>query len=151
MKQCSVDGCAREADYRSLCRAHMSRLKRLGTVLATVPIAPSRQKQTTNLQWLKNHASHSGKKCLLWPFGKFANGYGQVCIKRVNKVASREMCVLAHGEPPSPEHEAAHSCGNGHLGCVNPRHLRWATPTENASDKSLHRTVRGPEAVRLCA
>jgi hypothetical protein len=33
---------------------------------------------------------------------------------------------------------AAHSCGNGHLGCVNPRHLRWATAKENAHDELLH-------------
>lgn len=51
------------------------------------------------------------------------------------------MCMVAHGEPPTGSHEAAHSCGNGREGCVNPRHLRWATPVENQSDKVAHGTT----------
>lgn len=34
----------------------------------------------------------------------------------------------------------AHSCGNGHTGCVNPNHLRWDTRTGNLSDKLIHGT-----------
>ena len=49
------------------------------------------------------------------------------------------MCELAHGEAP-PRYEAAHSCGRGHLGCVNPRHLRWATSKENKADMIVHGT-----------
>lgn len=52
------------------------------------------------------------------------------------------MCILAHGEPPSPEHVAAHSCGQGHEGCVNPGHLRWATVAENIADTLKHGTRR---------
>jgi hypothetical protein len=55
------------------------------------------------------------------------------------------MCLLAHGEPPSAEHQAAHSCGKGHLGCVNPKHLRWATPSENINDQLAHGTMRTGE------
>lgn len=54
--------------------------------------------------------------------------------------ASRVMCMASHGEPPSDTHEAAHSCGNGNKGCVNPKHLYWATPTENQTDRVLHGT-----------
>lgn len=33
--------------------------------------------------------------------------------------------------------EVLHACGNGgnHIDCVNPRHLRWGTRTENEQDK----------------
>ena len=51
------------------------------------------------------------------------------------------MCILRHGEPDYPELEAAHSCGCGHEGCVNPNHLRWATRVQNAADKEAHGTV----------
>ena len=37
-------------------------------------------------------------------------------------------------------HQAAHSCGHGDEGCVNPSHLRWATPQENSDDMVLHGT-----------
>jgi hypothetical protein len=44
------------------------------------------------------------------------------------------MCELANGPAPSRSHHAAHECGNGHLACVNPRHLSWKTPRENQLD-----------------
>lgn len=50
------------------------------------------------------------------------------------------MCKLVHGEPPTPKHHAAHNCGNGHNGCLNPNHLRWATCKENMDDKVQHHT-----------
>ncbi|WP_425339241.1 hypothetical protein [Methylorubrum extorquens] len=51
------------------------------------------------------------------------------------------MCALVHGPAPSEKHQVAHSCGKGHTGCVSPKHLRWATPLENANDKRLHGTM----------
>tara|TARA_R100000655_G_scaffold109815_2_gene165676 strand:+ start:900 stop:1223 length:324 start_codon:yes stop_codon:yes gene_type:complete len=50
------------------------------------------------------------------------------------------MCEKVNGPPPTPEHHAAHSCGKGHDGCVNPKHLYWATPKQNARDKITHGT-----------
>lgn len=54
------------------------------------------------------------------------------------QLAQRVLCGLAHGDPPTPRHQAAHSCGNG--GCLNARHLRWATQIENEADKLIHGT-----------
>jgi hypothetical protein len=90
--------------------------------------------------FLRAHVNYDGDDCLPWPFCRSSHGHGAACVGGVPKTASRWMCILAHGEPPSPKHEAAHSCGRGNLGCVNPRHLRWATPTENQADKDLHGT-----------
>ena len=60
--------------------------------------------------------------------------------------ATRTMCILAHGEPPTPFHEAAHSCGKGHEGCCNPAHLSWKTRSENRRDRDIHN--RKPKAFR---
>jgi hypothetical protein len=50
------------------------------------------------------------------------------------------MCLLRYGPPPTEGHVAAHSCGNGSGGCVHPRHVRWATASENEQDKVVHGT-----------
>jgi hypothetical protein len=51
------------------------------------------------------------------------------------------MLLLASGPPIGPKQEAAHRCGNGHLGCIHPKHLRWATRQQNSDDKKLHGTI----------
>lgn len=61
--------------------------------------------------------------------------------------APRYMCEVSHGLPPSDAHDAAHSCGQGHNGCINPKHLRWATRTENNNDKIIHGTIMRGEMV----
>jgi hypothetical protein len=48
--------------------------------------------------------------------------------------AHQLVCALTHGSRPSPKHDAAHSCGNGHQGCVNRRHLSWQTKSANQKD-----------------
>lgn len=126
---CSVDGCHRKAVAKGLCSAHRRRERRNGSPHATQRLASGEY-----LRWLEDHASFDGGECLTWPYGLDKDGYGP----------SRLMCVVAHGEPPTPEHQSAHSCGNGQLGCVHPKHLRWATRLENASDMVEHgRSQRG--------
>jgi hypothetical protein len=58
--------------------------------------------------------------------------------KHVN--VSRLICRLSHGDPPDEAMHAAHKCGNGKHGCVNPSCIYWATPVENESDKLRHGT-----------
>jgi hypothetical protein len=77
------------------------------------------------------------KDCIIWPYAK-ARGYGKVLYDGFIWSANRLVCFLVHGEAPSDKHEAAHECGNP--SCINPGHIRWATPTENAYDKRKHGT-----------
>lgn len=83
---------------------------------------------------------HTGEECLTWPFGTFGGGYGAVKVDGKKVPAHRYVCELLHGAPPTPEHEAAHSCGKGHEACIAPGHLDWKTPSENAADKLIHGT-----------
>lgn len=91
------------------------------------------------LKWLQTHASYSGDDCLTWPFYT-ANGYGMFGYRGKLTYAHRFMCELIHGPAPSRNHVASHSCGRGHLGCVNPRHLEWKTYSANQLDRARHGT-----------
>jgi hypothetical protein len=88
--------------------------------------------------FLRAHLAWTSDECLTWPYRTVPAGYGLAVVGGVQKRASRWMCILAHGEPPSSKHEAAHKCGNAK--CVNPKHLRWATPAQNSADKLVHGT-----------
>jgi len=82
--------------------------------------------------------------CLIWPYATNA-GYAVMNVGGRAKAIHRMACVEVHGEPPTPDHEAAHSCGQGSNGCVNPTHLRWATTVENQADKVIHGTTNRGE------
>lgn len=100
-------------------------------------------KLTPPRAWLLAHVGYQGDECLIWPFGKDSRGYGQVSWNRKIRRAHRVMCQLVHGDPPTPEHHAAHSCGNGHKGCVHPQHVSWKTASENQLDRRKHGTHGG--------
>lgn len=126
--------CGRAHWARGLCGTHYRRWHKHGSPHVKL------KNQGELLVWLKEHAADQGDDCLSWPFGKNSRGYGEVRYEGREQLASRVMCILAHGDPPDEGMHAAHSCGMGHLGCVRPNHLRWATPSENAADKRAHGT-----------
>ena len=98
------------------------------------------------LEWIAAHVGYDGDDCLIWPYA-LSRGYAQVPLPggKVRK-GSRIMCILAHGEPPTRKHEAAHTCGRGNIGCINPKHLSWKTRSENQQDRRAHGTQgRGRE------
>lgn len=135
---CSVDGCGKPSRARGYCVAHYKRWSRHGDPMAGT--APNGAK----LRWLEEHTCYAGDDCVRWPFPALPSGYCHIHFNGQSTLASRVMCILAHGQPPTRVHQAAHSCGNGRRGCLNPRHLRWATKMENESDKFVHgSTARG--------
>lgn len=136
---CSIPDCGKPHYGLGYCRRHWARAHvhngdpRAGPAFRGEPLA-----------WLLRHATYTGDDCLRWPFAKGTKGRGTMKLNGKTIGAHRAMCILVYGEPPTPAHEAAHSCGNGHLRCVNPRHLRWATSLQNAADAIEHgRSNRG--------
>lgn len=104
-------------------------------------MAPKNKGKGKTIAFIWDHIAHQGDDCLWWPFSKDSRGYGSMCFNGVYYRAHRLMCEIAHGTPPTEQHHAAHSCGNGHLGCVNPRHLSWKTASENQLDRARHGTA----------
>ena len=89
------------------------------------------------LEFVKYAARHDGNDCLEWPFGA-PGDRGSVTVDGRNMTAARAVLEAAKGPPPSDKHQCAHApvvCNN--IRCVNPAHLRWATPAENSSDRVL--------------
>lgn len=140
-KPCKVEGCGKRSGYRGYCMAHYLRWKKYGDAEAFHPDYQHVRR------WFDRHVDYQGDDCLQWPFSVGDHGRGTATLNGVSMSAPRVMCILAHGEPPTPEHETAHNCGNGHLGCMNPKHLRWDTAAGNHADKVLHGTIVRGEAV----
>jgi hypothetical protein len=82
--------------------------------------------------------THDGDDCLIWPYSRATSGYPQMRDKGKLRQVSRRVCEHENGPPPSSKHQAAHACGRGHEGCVNRKHLRWATRRENQTDRIKH-------------
>lgn len=93
-------------------------------------------------KWIEAHLSYAGDDCLPWPFSK--DGYvgrGRLGYNGRMYWAHRLMCQLAHGQATDDKPQVRHSCGNGHKGCCNPRHLSWASQSENHLDRRKHGTA----------
>jgi hypothetical protein len=137
---CAIEGCGKPVECRGWCNLHYRRFRRHGDVLGgreTKEGEPIRFYREKVLQY-------QGDECLIWPYAKTSKGYGTLWIGQKNQRVIRLVCEEFNGPPPTPKHEAAHSCGNGHLGCVTKGHLRWATTAENQAEKIAHGTsLRG--------
>ena len=131
---CSMEECHRPTVAGGLCNAHYLRLRRHGS-----PLGGRKTHSISPMSWLLAHREHTGAECLIWPYSTI-KGYGRIVRHGKPELAHRVMCGWAWGEPPTQKHQCAHSCGNGHLGCVNPHHLRWATASENQLDRANHGT-----------
>jgi hypothetical protein len=71
--------------------------------------------------------TYEGEDCFIWPYGRDSYGYA----RRGSLIVHTQICIITHGPRPADHFDAAHSCGNGHLGCINPKHLSWTTHSEN--------------------
>lgn len=145
-RQCCIVQCSNRVHSREMCRKHYQRWHIHGDAnhsnfIQSPAGAPLNFIESTSV---------TGEGCLTWPFGHNGVGYAQINVKDKKKVlVSRIMCERANGPAPSPAHQAAHSCGKGHQGCVAPWHLVWKTPKGNNHDMDQHGTrSRGDKHAR---
>ncbi len=142
-KPCSITGCNGNANYsasgkRGWCNMHYRRWQRYGDT--SFRVRPPNGE--VRLYFKTVVIPYSGETCLIWPFARNEAGYGVINLPGASSsLVSRIVCEATHGEAPSDTHEAAHSCGKGHEGCVSPMHLSWKTPSQNSADKHTHGTT----------
>lgn len=131
---CLIEGCGKPNKARGFCNLHYQRLLKHGDPLGGGTSIGEPQR------FFEEIAQYNGDECLAWPFAHNKNGYGRMRVDGKMVYVTRRLCEEVNGPPPTPKHEAAHSCGNGHEGCVTKRHLEWKTPSENQADKLTHGT-----------
>lgn len=138
---CSVDGCDNDRHKDSFCLNHLRRARRHNGN----PLGGTARGDAMKFLAKLIASPPRSDKCVIWPFGRTAAGYGVVAFDGRTQYVHR--IVLAHCSNHTGRHQrlhAAHSCGNGHLGCVNIAHLRWASASENSLDRLAHGTmIRG--------
>lgn len=132
---CDIQGCEKPHFGRGYCLAHYKRLNKYGDPLAGGIKWGEAQK------FLLVATKYEGDGCLTWPYGTNGKGYGRVNYKNVPSNAHVVITEIVHGPKPTPRHEVCHSCGNGHKGCVNPKHMRWGTRKDNVQDAIIHGTA----------
>lgn len=141
--KCVIDECSRRVNKHGLCRPHLQRQLKYGDPRG----GPTRSGAASDFY---NDAvlRCTTDDCVIWPFARNRNGYG-VMGNGAGKTAlvHRIACEVVNGPPAEPSLDAAHNCGAGAAGCVNPRHIRWATRRQNAADTARDgRTTRGTKA-----
>lgn len=135
--ECRVDGCSGRVSGKGLCNKHYQRLLRNGD-----PLAGRTEEGEQRRFYTEVVLNYEGDDCFTWPYHRNQFGYGMMPkeVGRGRVSVSRSVCRDINGPPPTPKHFACHSCGNGRLGCVSKKHLRWGTQSENEADKLLHGT-----------
>jgi hypothetical protein len=138
--KCCVEGCGYPAITKGMCAKHYCRSKNGADLVYG-------GKHGRLLYIMDVVLPFSGKECLIWPgYKPSKKKYPGIRINGRSYSVHRFVCEKAYGPPPTPKHHAAHRCGKGRSGCVNPCHLRWATPKENMEDKTAHGTqLRGED------
>lgn len=133
---CSIPDCGKPHSGRGFCGKHIQRLRKYGDPLFFKGTENGSVGEFYNTVVL----AYDGDECLTWPFTKNLHGRAQMGKDGRMRDVHRLVCEEEHGPPPTPKHNAAHSCGKGHLACVAKNHLSWKTPKENQADRLTHGT-----------
>lgn len=134
-KLCSIENCFSKSFRRGWCSGHYARWRRHGDpTLGRTPVGEPHA-------FLEKAILMETDDCIEWPYGKTTFGYGTVYIEGMKCRAHRVVLERTCGPAPTDRHLAIHAPGICHNpSCVNKRHLRWGTYSENNSDKLIDGT-----------
>lgn len=104
------------------------------------PCNRRRERRLKTQDFIDKLFSFPTDECVIWPFARINKGYAKFTRNGHTLLVHRELCILVNGSPPNDKHHAAHTCGKGKQGCVNPLHVVWKTPQQNEEDKHVHGT-----------
>lgn len=144
---CSIPGCGKRHYGRGFCVIHHHGFRK-----GLVPKRPAAPKGST-AKFIAMALTTDQDDCVLWPFARNIGGYAKWKHPTGgSESVSRHICEIVNGPPTKPHLLSLHSCNRGHLGCINPRHLRWGTSQENANDRIKDgTTTRGAGGAKLTA
>src|SRR5687768_13005961 len=98
---CSIRDCNRPPKSQDVCSSHYMRQRRYGD-----PLEGGTDKGEAQRYYREVVLPYEGNECLFWPFSRRQNGYAQLNQRSVHRM----VCEEKHGPPPTPRHQAAHSC-----------------------------------------
>lgn len=134
---CKIKGCDKPTKGRGWCAGHYHRWTRHGDPLAGDTFVGQPR------QFLEKALNSETDECIVWPFSKKTkSGYGNIRHNGRMVYVHRLCLELKMGRAIRPKMQAAHAPGICHNRlCVNPRHLREATVSQNNTDKEIDGTM----------
>lgn len=136
--ECKIDGCERQSKTKGLCIRHYHRLIRYGDPLKGGKFIETKAGEP--FAYLMEKIKTESDDCLLWPYARSQDGPGFVSVDGKHRCVHQVVCEIVNG-PRGDNQVTRHLCGNGHLGCFNPKHLAWGTQKENLEDRKTHGTL----------
>lgn len=140
---CSVIGCDNPYRCKGFCELHYRRFLANGTPEFKGNASPARD------FFLNTVLKYEQDECLTWPFYRSEKGYGRMRWKGKDHYVHRLADQILKGMPSNQDYDAAHTCGNGHLGCCNPKHVVRCSRAVNRSHMIEHGTLQVGEAVAV--
>ena len=147
LEPCAVAGCNIKRLHAGMCQNHYRQWIHLVTplseLLPDLDLKPRRKKSKSQKEFQRLLKTPSGTKgCIQWKFSRDNKGYAKRSSREhETNIVHRQLAMDLIGDPPQDKPHAMHTCGNGHLGCVNPHHIKWGSAKDNAADKIRHGTT----------
>lgn len=136
-RKCTIPECDKRTHSRGWCEMHYTRWRRHGDPTIRLYASSPEESFAAKTEWRGD--------CLEWTGITTEHGYGIIVVNRKNVLAHRYSWELTNGKIPTTR-ILDHSCHNPP--CVNPAHLRLATPSQNNSHQNGPSRHRPPGSIR---